>query len=62
MPMHRIYDWFRQHTFAVDCTLMLMLLAFTSLIVAARGQGLVQLPRAGRAWADSHWHWPARFC
>ena len=25
MPMHRIYDWFRRHTFAVDCTLMLLL-------------------------------------
>ncbi len=39
MPMHRIYDWFRTHTFAVDCTLMLMLLAFTSLITAVSGQG-----------------------
>jgi len=43
MPMHRIYDWFRQHAFAVDCTLMLMLLAFTSLIMAASSQGVVPL-------------------
>lgn len=56
MPMHRIYDWFRKHTFAVDCTLMLMLLGFVSLISLASSQGvaplltqaLLVIPLAGR--------------